>query len=545
MQEFFKFIVDQNLSLLAPELILVTTILVGLICSLSAKESDRQDTWWLALVGVLATFVCLLMHAFWLYAPAVTQSSQWLLKPVLFAAFQADLFSLSMRLMLSFGMLMVLLIARPFVQRQCHYVPGEFYIILLTALLGGMLLSGANDLVLGFVAFETLGIASYILVGFLRSDARSAEAAFKYLVYGTASTAVLLFGFSLLYGASGGFTRLDEIMVAIRQSPAFISAGSLNILYPVMSIMIFAGIAFKLSVAPFHLWTPDVYEGAPYPVTAFLSVLSKLAGFAFALRILMVIVGPEAWVSLLAAVSILSMLLGNTVAIFQNNVKRLLAYSTIAHAGYILLGLLVLTPESVGSLVYYLATYLLMNLGAFASVGYFYHLTGSDKVSDFAGLVKKRPILTFVFSIFLLSLAGIPITAGFFAKFFLFQSVIMATTEHLWLIIIALAASTISLYYYLNIIRLMVIAEPSDKVLLIDSEPRYMTDYQLLPNRLALAVTCAGTLLLGFFADPAIQLFTESSKALTFPGRQVGALPIQNPSPSSSMVVATTTAKHK
>jgi NAD(P)H-quinone oxidoreductase subunit 2 len=283
-------------------------------------------------------------------------------------------------------------------------------------------------------------------------------------------------------------------------------------LVAIMTVMIVGGIAFKLSAAPFHMWAPDVYEGAPTPVVAFLSVISKIAGFALALRLFttLFLAIPGAWFGLLAVLSVLSMILGNVVALTQRNIKRLLAYSTVAHVGYLLLGLVVLTPEGMSSLLYYLATYLFMNLGAFAVVTCFENATGRDDIAAYAGLVRKRPLLALTFTVMLLSLAGIPITAGFFGKFFLFQAVAAAGDQYLWLVIIALLTSTISLYYYLNVVRLMVIAEPSDAVAAMpDTEPQG-APMSVRPAMLAMLVCMIGTLLLGFAAQPAMTLSQQA-----------------------------------
>jgi NAD(P)H-quinone oxidoreductase subunit 2 len=523
-----RFVQETNLMLLAPEAIILMVVLVSVLhVSFAKNPTERKFTWWLAAMGVFAAFICLVLHFILIYpqGPDYVQltvgqklmaamrldflsSGEWLSSTVSFSPntrefpmFQADLFSLIVRMLLTFGTFLVLLFTRTFLEKRSE-VPGEFYIILLSALFGGMLLSGAADLIMVFVCLETLSISSYILVAYLRGNVLSAEAGLKYLLYGGMATAILLFGFSIVYGLAGS-TSFPQLAFALARVPE-----EQLMLVAIMTVMIVGGIAFKLSAAPFHMWAPDVYEGAPTPVVAFLSVISKIAGFALALRLFttLFLAIPGAWFGLLAVLSVLSMILGNVVALTQRNIKRLLAYSTVAHVGYLLLGLVILTPEGMSSLLYYLATYLFMNLGAFAVVTYFENTTGRDDIAAYAGLVRKRPLLALTFTVMLLSLAGIPITAGFFGKFFLFQAVAAAGSQYLWLVIIALLTSTISLYYYLNVVRLMVIADPSDAVAALpDVEPQG-SPLSVRPAMLAMLVCMVGTLLLGFAAQPAMTL---------------------------------------
>lgn len=512
---FGQFVQQQNLLLLAPEIILSIVILVSVVHLAFAKtEAERQDTWLLAVCGTVIALICLFLHYAQLYSPdagMLSVDAHWLNRSVFYHMFQADLFSLVVRTFLVLGTLLVLFSSRFYVDRRMP-VSGEFYVVMLSALLGGMLLSGATDLIMLFVALETLSISSYVLVGFLRGDLESAEAALKYLVYGGIATAVLLFGISLLYGFTGS-TNFHEIAAHL---------ATLDPQYPlvaIMSVLILAGFAFKLSVAPFHMWAPDVYQGAPTPVTAFLSVVSKIAGFAVVMRVLYVVMAPiEGWFIVLATVSVASMVIGNVVALTQRNIKRLLAYSTVAHAGYLTLGLAVLSDEGLASLLYYLIAYLFMNIGAFAAVIHFDNLTGRNDIESYAGLVRKRPMLTLIFSVMLLSLAGIPITAGFFGKFFLFQAVAQAGSQHLWLVIIALLTSTVSLYYYLNVIRLMVIAEPSEAVANLpeDREASHMVG-NLSPVTLVLLLCVYATLILGILAEPFMMLARTSIREMKVP----------------------------
>ena len=486
---FGMFAQQSNLPLIGPEVLLVIVILLCIgHLSFSKSKLDREQTWIIATFGV--AMVLLFMGALWWISVQLHPVST----SVMNGMFQADTFSMVIRTLLVTGTLMVLLFTRTFIDKRAE-VPGEFYVIMLTALLGGMMLSGAMDLIMVFVSLETLSISSYILAGYMRGNILSAEAGLKYLLYGSLATAVLLFGLSILYGITGS-TAYPDIAASLAARQGVIPA----LVLAIMVVMIVAGIAFKLSAAPFHMWAPDTYEGAPTPVVAFLSVVSKIAGFSLAIRLFTLFFSAlTGWAGLLSVLSVLSMVLGNVVALSQKNIKRLLAYSTVAHGGYLLLGLVALTPTSLASVLYYLMTYLFMNLGAFAVITHFENLTGQTDIAAYAGLVRKRPGLVFMFSIMLLSLAGIPITAGFFGKFFLFQSVVNAGSQYIWLVVVALVTSTISLYYYLNVIRLMVISEPSEAVdALSGADTRSSA---LSPMGLVLSMCLVATLALGVLAQ--------------------------------------------
>jgi NAD(P)H-quinone oxidoreductase subunit 2 len=492
---FFQFLAQHNLLLLTPELIILVGFLFCIFHAFGKSEKDRNEAWGLSVFSVVMALTSLLIQFFNLYQTgALTQFS------VYYNLLQADLFSWIVRTLMVVGTGLVLLMAKSDIGRKSS-LAAEFYLLLLAALLGGMVAASASDLIMLFVGLETLGISSYILAGFLRGNVQSGEAALKYLLYGGASTAVLLFGFSLLFGLAGGHTQYGEMVTQLtRLTPSF------SFIVPVSVMMILAGFAFKLSAAPFHMWSPDVYEGAPTPVTAFLSVVSKIAGFAILIRFLVTVIGVnESWFGLIATMALVSMVVGNTVALTQTRLKRLLAYSTVAHAGYMLVGLLTLSVNGISSLLFYLASYLAMNLGAFAVVMQLERELGTDEIPVLGGLVRKRPVLTLMASFFLLSLAGIPITVGFFAKFFLFQSVATVSPQFLWLILVALFASTVSLYYYLNVIRVMVVSEPTDSVNQLLPRPLMQPAFSL-----ALTVCFFLTLFLGFWASPALQLTQQS-----------------------------------
>ena len=345
---------------------------------------------------------------------------------------------------------------------------GEFYLIVIVATLGGLMMSSAADLILVFVALETLSIPLYMLASFRRGDQRSAESGMKYFLYGAFASAIMLFGFSLLYGFAGT-TNLAGIADAI-------SVGLDGGVVAVMTalVMVVVGFGFKISAVPFHFWTPDVYEGAPTPVTAFVSVSSKAASFALLLRFLtavfpadLVIAGiviQDFWANLLVVVSIVTMTLGNVVALRQSNIKRLLAYSSIAQAGYTLIGVVALQGANdslaVASVSFYMFMYIFTNLLVFGGVILFIAKTDTEEISDMAGLNRRSPWLALFITIGLLSLGGIPPAAGFFGKFFLFQAAV--NSNLVGLALIAVTNAIIALYYYLVVIKVMYVDVGAD-----------------------------------------------------------------------------------
>jgi NADH-quinone oxidoreductase subunit N len=342
----------------------------------------------------------------------------------------------------------------------------EYQALILLATVSMMFLVSTQNLLLIFLSLELLSLSLYILTAFDKRSARSAEAALKYFIFGGISAAFLLFGASLLYGLSNS-TNLVNIASSFH-SP------SLDPLLIVAIVMTVIGLGFKVAAAPFHFWAPDVYQGAPAPSAALIASGSKVAGFFIFFQVMVIgFAGAEGsavwrgyvagWVPVLAIVAALSMVLGNLVAILQASVRRLLAYSAIAHAGYMLLGILSHTDQSFGALLYYAITYALTVLGAFGVVALVEEETGGDTLSDFAGLSRRAPVPSFCMLIFLLSLAGIPPLAGFFGKFYLFSAVLTSTPGSLgllWLIVLAIAMSAVSLYYYLKVLKYIYVADP-------------------------------------------------------------------------------------
>lgn len=373
---------------------------------------------------------------------------------------------------------------------------GEYLALILLATVGMMFLVSAMDVLMVFVSLEMTSLTLYILTAFNKRNIKSAEAALKYFLFGGMAAAFMLFGLSLLYGLSGS-TNLREIAAAL-------AGKGLDPLLIVAIVMTVIGFGFKVAAVPFHLWAPDAYEGAPTPSAAFIASGSKVASFFIFAQVMMIgFAGAEGsgawrdyvsgWVPAIAIVAGLSMVLGNLAAIVQSNVKRLLAYSAIAHAGYALLGILANSELGLASLIYYVITYGLTTLGAFGVVAAVEQGTGDAKLSNFAGLSRRAPFLSFCMFIFMLSLAGIPPLAGFFGKFYVFAAVVKdgaADFGLLWLVILAIAMSAVSLYYYLQVLKQIYVAEvpASAKVLNVP-----------MTTQVALGLLAAGVILLGCF----------------------------------------------
>lgn len=387
---------------------------------------------------------------------------------------------------------------------------GEYFALVLLATAGMMFLVSSEDLLMIFIALELTSLSLYILTAFNKRKAKSAEAALKYFLFGGMAAAFTLFGISLLYGLSGS-TNLGQIAGAIK-------GPKLDPLLALAIVMTLVGFAFKVAAVPFHLWAPDAYEGAPAPSAAFIASGSKVAGFVVLAKVVLIgFNGTEGsaawqaylpgWVPVVALLAAASMLLGNLAAIVQTSVRRLLAYSAIAHAGYMLVGILGHEGQSLAALIYYVITYALTTLGAFGVVSVVQERTGGDRLSDFAGLSRRAPVLSFCMMIFMLSLAGIPPLAGFFGKFYVFAAALNTDPSGLgllWLVIIALGMSAVSLYYYLQVLKQIYVAEPSSNAG-VASTP-ILSQAALVVLAMAVVVLgCAPNLLIGRLAS-AIQL---------------------------------------
>jgi NADH-quinone oxidoreductase subunit N len=337
---------------------------------------------------------------------------------------------------------------------------GAYAALLLAASLGMMVLVSSKELITMYVGLETSSVSLYGLAAISKKDDLSLEAGIKYLIIGAISSGLLLYGLSMAYVATGT-TSLDGIRAAVAGHLHGVPWKGIDPLLLLAMVFVLIGVGFKLSMVPLHVWTPDVYEGAPTPVAAFISVVSKSAGFVFAIRLISFGFADlrQVWAPLLMAAAVLTMTAGNLMAIPQKSVKRLLAYSTISQAGYILVGFLGSPATAASSVVFYLLVYALTNVAAFTVAIAFSSATGSDLLDDYAGLARREPVLALAFALALLSLAGIPPLGGFVGKFYLFAAAM--EKGYLWLVIVAALNSIISLYYYLLVLRRMYIVEPA------------------------------------------------------------------------------------
>jgi len=448
-------------SLVLPELVLAGTALAVLLLDLFLAPDRRRLTAYLGLAGTAAA----LAAAAWLWValeggtgPATIAAKAAPIAGML----RLDTFALVFKLLfLAIGLLVVLL-SIDFVERRGLPV-GEFYSLLLFAVLGMMLMAASRDLVMIYLGLETTSIASYALAGLLRRDLRSGEAALKYFLTGALASAVILFGMSLIYGATGS-TDLAALMTS-----STVRAGTAAWFGPVALaglVLLIVGFGFKVAAVPFHFWAPDAYEGAPTPVTTFFSVGPKAASFAVLLRVFGPVLGPAggwstampgagALPTLFAVLAVVTMTVGNLTALSQRNIKRMLAYSSIAHAGYALVGLAVAAadPRGLAAIIYYLLAYAAMNTGAFAVVIWLNNRGTGDDVADYVGLGRRAPLAAIALVVCFLSLIGIPPTAGFFGKFYLFLAAIGGGMT--WLAVVMVVNSAISVGYYYSVVRNM------------------------------------------------------------------------------------------
>jgi NADH-quinone oxidoreductase subunit N len=384
---------------------------------------------------------------------------------------------------------------------------GEYHSLLLFSIVGQSLMASANDLFIIFIGLEISSIASYVLAGYLRDDKRANEAALKYFLLGSFATGFFLYGIAVVYGSTGivDLSAIHSLLAG--------DGGDHRVMMGVAAALMFVGLAFKVSAAPFQMWAPDVYQGAPSPVSAFLSAGPKAAAFAIFLRIFMTAFAPigRGWEPLVWASALLSMCIGNFAALRQSNIKRMLAYSSIAHAGYVMValtsasGVHASSDTGAAAAMFYLASYAFMNIGAFAVVS---HLSGKaekyQSIEDFAGLAQRQPFTAAMLSIFLLSLIGVPLTGGFFGKLYIFKAALDAQLN--WLTVLGLLNSAVAAYYYLRILVMMYMRDPADDA--PAAEP-------LTPSfRLALLLPALGTLFLGIFPSWVLDFAGKSASTL-------------------------------
>jgi len=388
---------------------------------------------------------------------------------------------------------------------------GEYYALVLLSTLGMMLMAATTELISIYIALELTSISLYVLVGFLK-DPKSTEASLKYLLLGAVASAVLLYGMALVFGTTGE-TQLGEIAQVIQAMSLQTTLASPALILGI--VLLIAGFGFKIAAIPFHMWVPDVYEGAPTPITAYLSVGSKAAGFAIILRVFYSAFGFPEWLSLnwglvFAVLAAASMTLGNVVAIPQTNIKRMLGYSSIAQAGYLMVGLATIGVSPAADVLgrsgvlFFLAGYAVANLGAFIAIIAISNKLDSDLIQDYSGMSKRAPLLALALTLCLISLIGMPPAAGFMAKFYIFSGAVQH--DLLWLVIIAVINSVISAYYYLRVVKVMWFGEPA-------SEEKVGSSGAL---RIALSLSCLGVLLLGIIPGCIMNLAESAARMFTF-----------------------------
>src|SRR5512135_3380295 len=475
-----------------PELAVTATFLLLVVLHVALKSRTSAAPAILALVGVGAAIL--------LAGVSAPGSGKGIFEGM--AAY--DGFAVFFKVLTAFATLVVILMSMDS-EELASRSKAEYYIFLLSTLLGMFLLSSATDIVMLYLSLELVSIPSYMLAGYLKGKERSTEAAMKYVVFGATASGVMIYGFSLLFGMTGS-TQIAEIGRALASGKAAL---------PVIlaAVMVAVGFGYKIAAVPFHMWSPDVYEGAPTPATAFFSVAPKAAGFAVLVRFYYTaFAGADAaagmwritstmdWPLLFAGLSAVTMTVGNLVAVKQSNVKRLLAYSSIAHAGYMLM-----SSAGIEAILFYLVVYLFMNLGAFYVVVLVSNATrGGEDISDFTGLGSRAPFAAVALSIFLFSLTGIPPFSGFIGKVYLFAEVIHRGIY--WLAIVAALNSVVSLYYYARIVRAMFLQEPKDAAVI--TVPAF--------SGAMLVLLAAPTLVLGVYWEPVARFAHASVRMLAF-----------------------------
>lgn len=439
----------QSLEFFVPEIILVITILACLITDLFLKKSKTDLIGWVLGIGLI--IVGLSVYNLSSVAPTTLFLDMIVIDP----------FSSYMKIIIIISTLLII-VASWANDELSKYRKGEYFTLIGIMVVGLFLMTSSIDIIMLYVSIEVVSIMSFVLAGYLKLNTRSNEAGLKYVIYGAFSSGVMLFGFSLVFGLTGStnYFVIQEAISSMDSSanPALIMA----------LLMIFAGFGYKISSVPFHFWTPDVYEGAPTTITAYLSVAPKAAGFAMIIRFFHQVFSDSIalsgnamgytdlpWPEIIGILAVVTMTLGNLVAIQQESIKRMLAYSSIAHAGYMMLALPVLSIDAVESIMIYLFVYIFMNLGAFFIVITVKNKTGGETFDEYDGLGWKMPIVGALMTLFMLSLTGLPPTAGFVGKLYIFKTLVGAGNDFLWLVIAGGINSVISLYYYFHVVKVM------------------------------------------------------------------------------------------
>ncbi|HET7437318.1 MAG TPA: NADH-quinone oxidoreductase subunit N [Thermoanaerobaculia bacterium] len=469
-----------------PEIIVTIGASLLLIAPVAGFRGEQRTAKW-SMLALLVIAAASLVACSWT-VPGLAQSSGFA------GMFALDAFSIFFKFLFILTIAIITLLSDEFLS-QSRYSAWEYYSLLAFALCGMMFMASGVHLASIYVGLELMSLSSYILAGYYKNQLKSTEAAMKYFILGAVSSAILLYGISLIYGVTG---TLNLLRIATALSTL---VNNDALMFGVM--LLGAGLCFKIAAAPFHVWVPDVYEGAPTPITAFLSTASKSAAFAIFARIFYVALPHFQidWSYVLATIAALSMIVGNVAAITQDNIKRLLAYSSIGHAGYVLLGVISLTEMGVRGILVYSVVYVFATLGIWATVLVLErHEYAGEKISDFEGLHRRAPLWALAMFVFLLSLGGIPPTAGFIGKYFLFYAAVQSGFG--WLAVIAVLMSAVSMYYYLRIVVAMYLRDGDDEVAVSTSGSM----------KLVLAVCIVVTLGIGLAPEWLIQQITSSSQ---------------------------------
>ena len=487
----------QSLSFYYPELILIGVILVAIIYDLTIHQSKSGNVGWVLVTGLIAVAV-----AIYFQEQRVTTlfTNSIVLDP--FASF--------FKLLIILATIFVSIVSLQSGELK-DYRKGEYFTLLGIIVFGLFLMVSTVDLIMVYISIEIVSIMSFVLAGYLKQNTRSNEAGLKYVVYGAFSSGIMLFGLSYIYGLTGS-TNYFQIQQAIATMDA-----SANTALMMATLMVLTGFGYKVSAVPFHFWTPDVYEGAPTTITAYLSIAPKAGAFAMMIRFFNQVLadggamgGLDAsslaslpWANIMSLLAVITMTLGNIVAIQQNNIKRMLAYSSIAHAGYMLLAMPVMSGDSIYAIMIYLVMYLFMNLGAFFVVIIVKNKTGGETFDDYRGLGWEMPMVGVAMPIFMVSLTGLPPSAGFIGKFYIFASLIKGGNQFYWLVVAGGINSVVSLYYYFRVVKVMFLeGERSETIL---QPPTIMAGMLL--------ATAIPTVILGIYWTPVADWIQNS---LTF-----------------------------
>ena len=487
----------QSLSFYYPELILTVVILGAIIYDLTIHQSESGKVGWVLIAGLIAV-----AGAICFQEKRVT---------TLFTdSIVLDPFASFFKLIIILATIFVSIVSLQSGELK-EYRKGEYFTLLGIIVFGLFLMVSTVDLIMVYISIEIVSIMSFVLAGYLKQNTRSNEAGLKYVVYGAFSSGIMLFGLSYIYGLTGTTNYF-----LIQQAIATMDASANTALFMAM-IMVLAGFGYKISSVPFHFWTPDVYEGAPTTITAYLSIAPKAGAFAMMIRFFNQVLadggamgGLDAssvaslpWANIMSLLAVITMTLGNVVAIQQNNIKRMLAYSSIAHAGYMLLAMPVMSGDSVYAIMIYLVMYLFMNLGAFFVVITVKNKTGGETFDDYKGLGWEMPLIGVVMTIFMVSLTGLPPSAGFIGKFYIFASLIKGGNQFYWLVVVGGINSVVSLYYYFRVVKVMFLeGERKDTIL---QPPTVMAGMLL--------ATAIPTVILGIYWTPVADWIQNS---LTF-----------------------------